>query len=159
MSGRSEECVPSPERTAAVLAVSALPADGIRLREIRSQGNLKLHEASDCRKALALSRDESVPVLRCERDHADGIWEDLLNATASLPAPPNLIVFSRLSDESVCAKVLNLGGFEVLMKPFEPEEVLRVAFSAWSRWERGFAASTAKEGEAADRRRMSAFSD
>jgi hypothetical protein len=108
---------------------------------------------------LALSRDESVPVLRCERDHADGNWEDLLNTTASLPAPPNLIVFSGLADESVWAKVLNLGGFDVPMTPFEPEEVLRVAFSAWSRWERGFAASTAKEAETADRRRMSAFSD
>jgi DNA-binding response OmpR family regulator len=108
---------------------------------------------------LALSRDESVPVLRCERDHAEGNWKDLLNTTASLPAPPNLIVFSGLADESVWAKVLNLGGFDVLTTPFEPEEVLRVAFSAWSRWERGFAASTAKEAETADRRRMSAFSD
>ena len=158
MSGRSEESVPSPERTAPVLAVSALAADGLRLQRILSQGSWKLHEASDCCEALALSCDESVPVLRCERDHAGGNWEDLLNTTASLPAPPNLIVFSRLADESVWAKVLNLGGFEV-MKPFEPEEVLRVAFSAWSRWERGFAASTAKEAEAADRRRMSAFSD
>ena len=136
-----------------------LPADGIRLREIRSRGNLKLHEASDCREALALSRDKSVPVLRCERDHAGGNWEDLLNATASLTATPNLIVFSRLADESVWAKVLNLGGFDMLMTPFEPAEVLRVAFSAWSRWERGFAASTAKEAKSADRQKMSRFSD
>jgi hypothetical protein len=80
-------------------------------------------------------------------------------ALASLPAPPNLLVFSRLADESVWAKVLNLGGFDVLLTPLEPEEVLRVAFSAWSRWERGSAASAAKESEAADRSRMSAFSD
>jgi len=159
MSGRSEECVPSPERTAAVLAVSALPDDGLRLQEILSHGSWNLHEASDCCEALALSRDESVPVLRCERDHADGNWEDPLNTTARLPAPPKLIVFSGLADASVWAKALNLGGFDVLMTPFEPEEVLRVAFSAWSRWERGFAASTAKEAEAADRRRMSGFSD
>ena len=90
MSGRSEEWVPSPEPTAAVLAVIALPADGLRLQEILSQGSWKLHEASDCCEALALSRDESVPVLCCERDHADGNWDDLLNTTASLPAPPNL---------------------------------------------------------------------
>jgi hypothetical protein len=63
---------------------------------------------------LALLRDQNVPVLLCERDHADGDWEDLLNATAGLPAPPNLIVFSRLADESLWAKVLNLGGFDVV---------------------------------------------
>ena len=145
MSGLSEKSIPSPEGTATVLAVSPLPADRVRLREILSQRNWKLHEASDCGEALALLRDEIVPVLLCERDHADGNWEDLLKATARLPDPPNLIVFSRLADESLWAKVLNLGGFDVLMTPFEPEEVLRVTFSAWSRWECDFGASTSKE--------------
>jgi len=97
MSGRPEECVSSPERTAAVLAVSPLPAERDRLQKILSQENWQLYEASDCCEALALLRDQSVPVLLCERDHADGNWEDLLNTTASLPAPPNLIVFSRLA--------------------------------------------------------------
>jgi len=150
MSGRSEKSIPSPEGTTTVLAVSPLPADRVRLREILSQRNWKLHEASDCGEALALLRDEIVPVLLCERDHADGNWEDLLKATARLPDPPNLIVFSRLADESLWAKVLNLGGFDVLMTPFEPEEVLRVAFAAWSRWECDFVASTVKRADATD---------
>jgi DNA-binding response OmpR family regulator len=94
---------------------------------------------------LALLRDQSVPVLLCECALADGNWEDLLKAVAELPAPPKVIVYSRLADESLWAKVLNLGGFDVLMTPFEPEEVLRVAFAAWSRWECDFVASTAKE--------------
>jgi DNA-binding response OmpR family regulator len=122
-----------------------LPADRVRLREILSQGNWELHEASDCGGALALLRDQSVAVLLCERDHADGNWEDILKATARLPAPPNLIVFSRLADESLWAQVLNLGGFDVLMTPFEAEEVLRVTFAAWSHWECDFGARTAKE--------------
>jgi hypothetical protein len=45
------------------------------------------------------------------------------------PFPPSLIVFSCLADEFLWAEVLNLGGFDVRMTPFEPEEVLRVAFS------------------------------
>ena len=134
-----------PERNARALAVSALPANRVRLREILSQGNWELHEASDCCGALALLRYHSVAVLLCERDQADGNWEDLLKATARMPDPPNLIVFSRLADESLWAKVLNLGGFDVLMTPFEPEEVLRVTFVAWSRWECDFGASTAQE--------------
>lgn len=132
-----------------VLAVSPSAADRIRLREILSQGNWKVYEAADCSEALALVHDQSVPVLLCERDHADGNWEDLLKATARLPAPPNLIVFSRLADESLWAEVLNLGGFDVLMMPFEPEEVLRVTFAAWSRWECDFVATGAKGAEAA----------
>jgi DNA-binding response OmpR family regulator len=133
------------------LAVSPLPADRARLREILSQGNWELHEASDCCGALALLRDQSVAVLLCERDQADGNWEDLLKAMVRLPDPPNLIVFSRLADESLWAKVLNLNGFEVPITPFELEEVLRVTFATWSRWECDFGASTVKKAESADR--------
>jgi hypothetical protein len=100
MSGRAEESVPSPESTAAVNAVSALPADGLRLQEIFSQESSKPHEASECCEALALSRDKSV-----------------------------LSSGRRVS----LAKALNLGVFDVLMTPFEPDEVLRIAFAAWSR--------------------------
>jgi DNA-binding response OmpR family regulator len=156
MSGRSEQSIPSPEVTAAVLAVGPLTADRVRLREILSQGNWKLQEASDRCEALALLRDKRVAVLLCECDHADDHWVDLLKATARLSAPPNLIVFSRRADESLWATVLNLGGFDVLMTPFEPEEVLRVTFAAWSRWECDFVASHDKEAEAADRAIVSA---
>jgi len=65
---------------------------------------------------LALLRNQRVAVLLCERDHSDGNWEDLLKATARLPDPPNLVVFSRLADEVLWAKVLNLGGFDVLRR-------------------------------------------
>jgi DNA-binding NtrC family response regulator len=141
MDDRSEKSIPSPARAASVLAVSPSAADRIRLREILSRKNWKLQEASDCCEAVALLRAQSVPVLLCERDYADGSWEDLLNATATLPEPPKLIVFSRLADESLWAEVLNMGGFDVLIAPFEPEEVLRVAFAAWSRWEYDFASA------------------
>jgi DNA-binding NtrC family response regulator len=134
-----------PARTAAVLAVSPLSADRLRLREILSPRNWRMHEASDCREALALLRGQSVPVLLCERDHADGSWEDLLSATARLPAPPNVIVFSRLADETLWTEVLNMGGFDVLITPFEPEEVLRVTFAAWSRWKCDFASAPPKK--------------
>jgi DNA-binding NtrC family response regulator len=156
MSGRSERSIPSPQGTAAVLAVSPLPADRVRLREILSQGNWELHEASDCCGALALLRDQSVPVLLCGRDQADGNWEDLLNATARLPAPPSLIVFSHLADEPFWVKVLNQGGFDVLLTPFQPGEVLRVTSAAWSRWECDSVASTAKEAQVASRATVSA---
>ena len=77
------------------LAVSPLQADRGPLRVIIAQGNRKLHEASDCCGVLALLRDQNVPVLLCERDHADGNWEDLLKATAGLPAPTEILSFAR----------------------------------------------------------------
>jgi DNA-binding NtrC family response regulator len=123
------------------------------------RGNLKLHEASDCREALEWLCDESVPVLLCKSDHADGNWEDLLNIMTSLPAPPNLIVFSRLAGNCFLAKMLNPGGLDVVMTPFDPEEVLGIVFAAWSRWECRLLRAPAREAEAAGRRRMFGFSD
>jgi len=61
-----------------------------------------------------------------------------------LPAPRTSLC-SLACRRVLWAKVLNVGGFDVLMTPFEPEEVLRVAFAAWSHWECDFVASTAKE--------------
>jgi DNA-binding response OmpR family regulator len=95
MSDRSEECVSLPEQTPAVLAASPSPAERVRPRKILPQENWQLYEASDCCEALALLRDQSVSVLLCERDHADGNGQDVLNTTTRLPGPPNLIVFSR----------------------------------------------------------------
>jgi hypothetical protein len=44
-----------------------------------------------------------------------------------MPDPLNLIVFSRLElTTTFGASVLNKGGVDVLLTPFEPEEVLRV---------------------------------
>jgi len=55
--------------------------------------------------------NQRVAVLLCERDHSDGNWEDLLKATARLPDPPNLIVFSRLADESLWGEGAESGRF------------------------------------------------
>jgi DNA-binding response OmpR family regulator len=109
-----------------------LSADLVRLREILAPRNRKLNEASDCCETLASLRRESVP-----------------RAAARQPDPPNLIVFSRLADEYLSARVLNIGGFDLLVAPFEPEEVLRVASAAWSRCDYDFAVRTAKEAETA----------
>ena len=50
--------------------------------------------------------------------------------------PPQLIVADRLADDALWAEVLNLGGYDLLMTPFEPEEVLRVVSMAWDFRER-----------------------
>jgi FixJ family two-component response regulator len=59
-----------------------------------------------------------------------------------------LIVTSRLADEHLWAEALNLGAYDVLAKPFDQEEVIRVLSSAWlrkrSRNEIGTRAATAK---------------
>ena len=133
---RSGPCGQSVARQSPATSRDPLPG------ELGTAGSVRLRG-----EALAFLRGQSVPVLLCERDHADGSWEDLLSTTARLPAPPNIIVFSRLADESLWAEVMNMGGFDVLITPFEPQEVLRVTFAAWSRWQCDFCAAPSKKGD------------
>jgi DNA-binding response OmpR family regulator len=51
-----------------------------------------------------------------------------------LPDPPPLIVTSRLADERLWVEALNLGAFDVLAKPFDSTEAMRVVGAAWRAW-------------------------
>ena len=43
-----------------------------------------------------------------------------------MPAPPLLIVISQLADEHLWAEALNLGVYDVLAKPLDDIEIVRV---------------------------------
>ena len=45
--------------------------------------------------------------------------------------PPVVIVTSRIADDSLWAEVLNLGGYDVLAKPFREAELIWALESAW----------------------------
>jgi len=66
-------------------------------------------------------------VVLCESELS---WKTILATCESLPKCPRLLVVSRCADERLWAEVLNLGGYDVLLKPFEPMEVTRVVAAA-----------------------------
>lgn len=73
-------------------------------------------------------------VILCERDLPDGNWKTLLTSCETLPDSPMILVTSKTADENLWAEVLNLGGYDVLMKPYERGEVTRVIGMAWRQW-------------------------
>jgi DNA-binding NtrC family response regulator len=80
--------------------------------------------------ALAnITRDRPAVVL-CEEDLPDGGWNDLLAALADMEPPPPLVVMSRTADERLWSKVLRRGGFDVVAKPLDREEVCRIVPTA-----------------------------
>lgn len=85
--------------------------------------------------ALAVLREEPwIPIVVCDCDVSPDSWRELLEKSALLPDPPFLIVASRLADERLWAEALNLGAYDVLAKPFDKEEVVRILSSAWLHW-------------------------
>lgn len=94
----------------------------------------QIHTAATCRDADAVLRREPVAVIITEAHLADGCWKDLRERADLIPDPPLVIVTSLNADDQLWAEVLNEGGYDVLAKPFEQPEVVRVVSLAWLHW-------------------------
>ncbi|SRR5579871_211761 len=75
-----------------------------------------------------------VPVVVADSGLADGCRKDVLCAVGSSQHPPRLVIASQLADAHLWAEVLNLGGYDVLSKPFDATEVNRAVDSALRNW-------------------------
>jgi DNA-binding response OmpR family regulator len=122
-----------PESELVILVVNPHKDDLLSLRGILPS-NWILYIAGDAVEAKQILGHTSVPVILCESELPDGNWKDLLVAVAGIQSPPLLIVTSRLADEFLWAEVLNLGGYDVLAKPFNSNEFIQVVSTAWRRW-------------------------
>jgi DNA-binding NtrC family response regulator len=94
----------------------------------------RTHRVRNCLEFLLHLCRSHPRVVVCERDLPDGDWRDVLEVTASLLSPPPVIVTSRLADDYLWAEVLNLGGYDVLAKPLDKQEVNRTLNLAWGHW-------------------------
>lgn len=123
-----------PYKVVTVLSISASEPDHYSLGHLFSRTKWTLLEARSCEEGLRVLRACPVPVVVCDCLLPDGGWKDLIEEAAALPDPPVVIVTSRLADEKLWAEVMNLGGYDVLEKPFDQSELVRVVGMAWMAW-------------------------
>lgn len=129
-------------RTIPVLCVEPAEEDPIALEEIFNSSPWsmcpdlvwKLDTSHSLTSAWRALHTHSFPLVLCERDLRPGTWRELLDLIERLPQPPFLIVTSRAADERLWAEALNLGAYDVLAKPFDRTEVMRVVSMAWMHW-------------------------
>lgn len=125
--GSAQNCI-------SFLAVIPREEDCRSLRNILDHSNWTMHTAATVAEALSRLEDCPAPVILSEQQLPDGNWKDLLEAFAESENPPHLVVTSWRADNRLWAEVLNLGGFDVLPKPFDATEVFRVLSMAWRQW-------------------------
>ena len=119
----------------ALLAVPGCAEERDFLRQLFGQSGWEVYLAQTFQEVLTAVSKKRIGVLLSESRLSDGhCWKDLLDEIQRLEAPPMLIVADRLADERLWAEVLNLGAYDLLLKPFNPEEMLRVVGSAWMSW-------------------------
>ncbi len=122
-----------------VLAVLPDAGDQGLLRGICDRSQWKLLFARTLEEAQTALQNLGIGVVVCESCLTDGrCWKDLLSHTVAMQDPPPVIVTDRLADDSLWAEVLNLGGYDLLMKPLDEEEVRRVVGLAWLSWKDQF---------------------
>ena len=134
INAKPDIAIVEPERVVTVLAISPYRDDHTFLGNIFSHSNWKLLGAQSWQEGLALVRSRPIPVIIAESRLPDANWRDVLQGLARTPDRPLLIVSCREADEYLWAEVLNLGGYDVLMKPFDATEVFRVVSLAWLNW-------------------------
>jgi DNA-binding NtrC family response regulator len=132
----------TPNGIVPILSISPMDEDHFFLQDIlnRLQSTLdpsRTFTVNPCTtlfSALAALRKRQFEVVVCEQDLPPGSWKDVLDQVAILPDPPSLIVTSRLANERLWAEALNLGAYDVLAKPFDRTEAMRVVAAAWRAW-------------------------
>jgi DNA-binding response OmpR family regulator len=124
----NEEVVP-------VLAVSPFDDDHSSLEQILVRSRWIVNTCRTCKDAFAILKRRSIPVIICEESLPDGSWKDVLEHTQQDANPPQLIVAARLPDERLWCEVLNLGGYDLLSKPFRQSEVCRGVTLAFVYWQ------------------------
>ena len=118
------------ESLSGLMAVLPTPEDRTALQRIIGPCRWELQWTNTCREAIDAFRRTSPPIVICDRDLPDGDWRELWDILAREPRPPMFIVTSRLADDALWAEVLNVGGYDLLLKPFRAEEVIRMVHAA-----------------------------
>lgn len=130
------------ENRVPVLCVDPIREDHVTLQKIFDSSpwslcpdsSWTLQACSTLTGAWRALRAQHFALVLCECDLQPGTWRELLDLLARLPDPPFLIVTSRVADERLWAEALNLGAYDVLAKPFDRTEVMRVVSMAWTHW-------------------------
>ncbi len=114
-----------------VLSVSPVPQDHLMLRHILDGALWQVSAVATRRGAIERLGAGTFSVVVCESVLEDGTWKDILRHNQACAHAPPLVVTSRLADEYLWAEVLNLGGYDVLPKPFNDREVRHVLKTVW----------------------------
>ena len=128
------QSAPSAPEKISILVVSPYTDDHAALKQILHHGAWAISTCATVSDALPLIPSLAPSLIVCERELSDGNWKTILAASEASPHPPLILVTSRHADESLWAEVLNLGGYDVLLKPFDRREVTRVIGMAWRFW-------------------------
>ncbi len=105
--------------------------------EFAASQRWRLTLASTVEEACAfLRRNASVAVVLVDRDLDSGDWRSVVHNLAQEPLGPSVILASAVVDHYLFEEVVKQGGFDIVSKPLQADELRRTALLAWKFRER-----------------------
>jgi len=120
-----------------LVAITDKTEDTAALRQIAGDFRWKVSIVSSSQAAIAVLSEQPTPLVICDRDLSGEDWRDVLAKIAALPQAVCVLLASRVVDDYLWRQVIRHHGYDVVSKPFQPEELRRAVTFAWS-W-RGWA--------------------
>lgn len=121
------------EHDVTALLISPIDEDHNILKGVFGEQGWTLYATDSLESASTVLQEKVTSIVITERDLSVGNWKDVLEVLDLLPDPPLLVVSSLYANEYLWAEALNLGVYDVLAKPLNKTEVIRVCNSARTR--------------------------
>jgi len=118
-----------------VLAILSSEGDRQSLGDVFVHSNWRLQFVGTLNELRESLKSTQLGVVITDSCLSDCGWKAVLETADRMEGQPSVIVSSRLADDRLWTEVLNLGGFDVLVMPFERAEVLRCVALAWHAWQ------------------------
>ena len=127
----------TPDNGICALLLGEFETDRSIVQNVFQRAGWRLIEAPDRARAIRCLRREPVHVVLADSNPGGWSWKEVLTDLRALVAPPQLVVASRTADDYLWAEVLNIGGYDVLARPLDADELERVVIAAWRHFGRG----------------------
>ena len=126
---------PNPgSRPVQVVLASGKQEDGGALETIVEGTQWSLTSVPDFASAAGALRRLAAPILLCDRDLPGVRWQDALRTFAAGSGGPCVILLSSVADQYLWDDVIERGGFDVLTRPFQKQQVLAMFDFALTHW-------------------------
>jgi DNA-binding NtrC family response regulator len=120
-----------------LVVITQNSGDTADLRRIAGNYGWRISIVGSSDAAITVLNEQPAPVVICDRDLPGEAWHEVLAKIAALPQAVCVLVASRVVDDYLWRQVIRHHGYDVVSKPFQPEELRRAVVFAWS-W-RGWA--------------------
>lgn len=115
-----------------VLAITENPDDSAALQLIAARYSWKISIVDTSEAAIGFLKDQPAPLVICDRDLSGETWRDVLAKVTRQPQAVCVLLASHVIDEYLWHQVIRENGYDVVAKPFQPEEIRRAVTFAWS---------------------------